>query len=222
MNLTQLLTLTSSRLDDSKVPYRWSDEELTAYANQRLNEICEVVPVLRDALIPTIIPINIVIAKDSYDLDPRVMYIHEVKLDLQATPLMRVTFSEMQEFQPTWRARTGTPSVFLTDVESGHIVITPSPIVIDIMRLNIVRSPLSVLDYKRADECEPEIPSTLHDLLIPGMTALAYRKADAETEDLVRSKTDEEEWLRNLERIKRFYLKFNYSNYTAVPNLAFT
>lgn len=221
MNLTQLLTLTSNRLDDSKVPYRWSDEELTAYANQRLNEICEVVPVLRDALIPTIIPINVLATVDSYALDPRIVYIHRVKLDLQDIPLMRATASEMETYQPTWRVRTGTPTIYLTDVESGHIVISPIPIVNDTLRLDIIHSPLIVLDYTRADFCEPGIPSTLHDLLIPGMTSLAYRKGDAETEDLVRSASDEKEWLGNLERIKKFYLKFNYSNYTAIPHQAF-
>lgn len=221
MTLIQLLTLAANRLDDTKEPYLWSDEELTSYANQRINELCSTIPILVDVSTLSITSIPIVSGIKTYALSPLIVYIKEAILALSSLPLNRITLSELRSFQPAWKTVANTPVVFMTDVAVDTITLYPTPIVNDTLSLEVVRYPLVPLDYTLAEVTTPEIPARFHELLIPGMTSLAYKKADAETESLARSKADELEWLTNIEKIKKFYLNFNYSPALAVPNYAF-
>ena len=221
MTLSQLLTLVANRLDDTKEPYLWSDEELTSYANQRINKICEEVPALRDFTTADICVIPVTSGINTYATDPRIIYISEAYLSSQSTPLSRLTYDELRAFSPAWRYTSNTPQGFMTDFSVDQLLLYPKPIVNDTLNLVVIRYPLAPLDYTLADSMTPEIPARFHELLVPGITSLAYRKADAETEDLVRAKEDEKEWLGNLETIKQFYLNVNYSPVTAVPHKAF-
>lgn len=221
MTLSQLLTLVANRLDDTKEPYLWSDEELTSYANQRINEICQAVPAIRDDSTAAICTISVIAGTRSYATDPRIIYIHEAKLDLEDIPLERMTFGEMRNFNKAWKTISETPRTFFTDMELDRITLYPNPIVNDTLRLNVIRHPLVPLDYTAAESTSPEIPERFHELLVPGITSLAMLKADAETEDLVRAKNDLVGWKMNLEQIKRFYLNLHYSPTVAVPHQAF-
>jgi len=109
----------------------------------------------------------------------------------------------------------------MTDMGSDTIVLYPKPIVADTLYLGVARYPLLPLDSTVTPSMNIEIPERFQSLLIPGVTAMAYRKPDAETENLVRAKADEIEWLGNVESIKQFYLKKNESSYVAVPHQAF-
>jgi hypothetical protein len=221
MTLSQLLTLAANRLDDTKEPYLWSDEELTSYANQRINKICEEVPAIRDDSTVGICTIPVTAGLNTYATDPRIIYIVEARLNSEVWPLGRMGYQELISFQSTWRSVSNTPRSFITDFELDRILLYPKPIVNDTLYLNVIRYPLEPLDYLRASTMIPEIPARLHELLIPGITAQAYRKADAETENLVRSKEDEKEWLANLEQIRQFYLNLHYTPMVAVPHQAF-
>ena len=221
MTLSQLLTLVANRLDDTKEPYLWSDEELTSYANQRINKICEVVPALRDDSTSAICTLSVIAGTRSYATDPRIIYIHEAKLDQETIPLSRMTFGDIRSFSPSWKTVSDTPRAFFTDMDLDTITLYPLPKVNDTLRFNVVRYPLQPLLYTSAESTSPEIPERFHELLVPGITSLAYRKADAETEDLTRAKADFGEWSENLEQIKRFYLNLHYSPTVAVPHQAF-
>jgi hypothetical protein len=221
MTLFQLLTLVNNRLDDTKEPYLWSDEELTSYANQRINEICEEVPAIRDDSSHDICVIPVVAGKSSCATDPRIIYITEAKLFSEDHSLVRMTFQELRDFNQSWRSVSSTPRHFMTDVELDRIFLYPKPIINDTLYLNVIRYPLEPLNYTLSESMTPEIPARFHELLVPGITALAYLKADAETEDLVRAKNDLSEWMRNVEKIKHFYLNLHYSPVVAVPHKAF-
>lgn len=221
MTLTQLLTLVANRLDDTKEPYLWSDEELTSYANQRINKICELVPALRDDSTASVCTIPVVAGTRSYATDPKIIYISEARLDLESVPLIRTTLEEIRAFNPAWRDIDSTPRYFVTDLDVDQIMLYPEPIVNDTLHLNVVRYPLTPLVYTLANSMSPDIPERFHELLVPGITSLAYHKADAETEDLARAKEDYTEWLENLEQIKRFYLNLHYSPAVATPHRAF-
>jgi hypothetical protein len=156
-----------------------------------------------------------------YPLDPRIIYVLQAKLDLTTAPLSRLGVEELRGWNPAWESINSTPAAFMTDVELDTIYLYGNPIVTDTLRLWVVRYPLFPLDYQKAETERPEIPERLHELLIPGVTALAYRKADAETENLLRSKADEAEWQANLEKIRKLYLKKEYAPQTAIPHQAF-
>jgi len=221
MTLSQLLTLVANRLDDTKEPYLWSDEELTSYANQRINKICEEVPAIRDDSTAAICTIPMTSGINTYTTDPRIIYIIEARLSSEIWPLGRMSYQELLSFQSTWRSISNTPRSFITDFELDKILLYPNPIINDTLKLNVIRYPLIPLDYLRAESTTPEIPVRLHELLVPGITSLAYRKADAETEDLARAASDEKEWLMNLEQIRQFYMNLHYTPIVAVPHQAF-
>jgi len=221
MTLAQLLTLVANRLDDTKEPYLWSDEELTSYANQRINEVCEEVPALRDASTASICSIPIIAGTTLYATDPRIIYILEAKLASEALPLSRMTYQELLDSNPTSTSTAAIPRAFMTDYEADRILLDTQPLINDTLSLRVIRYPLVPLDYTLAESMTPELPSRMHERLIPGITSLAYRKADAETEDLKRAKEDLAEWMLNLEWIRQFYLKLHYSPTVAVPHQAF-
>ena len=221
MTLLQLLTLVANRLDDTKEPYLWSDEELTSYANQRINELCNTIPIFVDTSTLAITVIPVIAGTRVYATDPRIIYINTVLLASKPWPLQRITSAELNTSMAGWRASSNTPSCFLTDFQKDTITLYPNPIVDDTLTLEVTRYPLSDLNYLLAETTSPEIPTHFHEFLVPGMTSLAYRKADAETENLPRVKADEIEWLSNIEKMKRFYLNLNYSPVIAAPHRAF-
>lgn len=217
-----MLNLVSNRLDDTAEPFRWSDEELTAYYNQRIMELCIACPWLTDTTSVQLTPIAITAGSGVYPLDQRVTAILEARLASSDFPLDLKNMEYLQRMIPHWENMTdGTPLILVTDYNKGSVLLVPAPDTNDSLKLQVARTPLYELDYTQPDNQIPELPEPLHWLFIPGITSLAYRKADAETEDLKRAAADEVEWLRNFETLKKYFINLHGAPNVAVPHSAF-
>lgn len=221
MTLAQILKLTSNRLDDTKEPYHWSDEELTAYLNQRLNELLIDIPLIADTTNPFVVKINIVAGTSVYAIDERITTIQSAKLASWEIPLDIRPMDNVRSMLSIWESMTGTPLILVTDYQAGSILLIPKPTESDTLYLQTTRMGLQELDYEHQGSEISEISSRLHALLIPGITSLAYRKADAETEDLKRAMADELEWKANVERMKKYYINLHGAAKVAMPHYAF-
>jgi hypothetical protein len=216
-----MLNLVSNRLDDTTEPFRWSDEELTAYYNQRIMELCVIFPWLLDVSSVQITPISVTAGSQVYPYDGRITAILEARMTLSDFPMDIKTMEYLRRAIPHWQSLDGDPLMLITDYKQGHVLLVPNPETSDTLNLSVARTPLYELDYTQPDNQIPDLPEHLHWLFIPGITSLAYRKADAETEDLKRAMADQAEWMANLELLKKFFINLHGAPNVAVPHQAF-
>jgi hypothetical protein len=180
MTLQDLITLFRNEADDATEPYLWDDDEVTEFANDAEAEACRRARLLVDstsALTQLLVdPLDAgVIA-----LDPGVVFVRRATL-AGRRPLMRVTVRDLDEQNPYWQnAAPGTPRAFVTDFQTGAILLYPVPAEQDLLLLTIVRTPLAEM---RDLQDSPEIAPRFHRSLRYWMLYRAYSKQDSQAND---------------------------------------
>jgi hypothetical protein len=180
MTLQDLITVFRNEADDATEPYLWSDEELIEFANDAESEACRRARLLVDstsALTQLLVdPLDAgVIA-----LDPSVVFVRRAQL-MSGRPLARRTVQDMDECNPYWRnAAPSVPNTFITDFQTGSILLHPAPSAESVLLLTIVRTPL--VEMKNLDD-KPEIAPRWHRALRHWMLFRAYSKQDSQAND---------------------------------------
>jgi hypothetical protein len=180
MTLQDLITLFRNEADDATEPYLWSDEEVIEFANDAENEACRRARLLVDstsALTQLLVdPLDAgVIA-----LDPSVVFVRRASL-ANRRPLARMTVRDLDDQNPYWQATSpGTPRAFVTDYQTGAILLYPAPAEDDMLLLTIVRTPLVEM---ASLEDSPEISPRFHRSLRYWMLYRAYSKQDSQAND---------------------------------------
>lgn len=185
MTLSELIALVGGQLDDSAVPYKWSDVELVAYINDTINELCEKARILVDSSTEAICKLTLAAGTAKYPLDSRVVEVLRGRLVTGDRKVTRSTRSFMDAHSSGWdsaTASTGTPKNFLGDLDTGFITLTPTPDAVDTMWLTVVRFPLVQMSIASPDAV-PEIHFKYHFELLDGICGRAYLKQDPETYD---------------------------------------
>lgn len=185
MTLSELVVLAGGQLDDSVMPYKWSDVELVAYINDTINELCEQAKILVDSSTEPICKINVVAGTAKYALDARVIEVLRGKLVTGDRKVTRVTRSYMDRYSPGWDSATassGTPKNFIGDLDTGFITLHPKPTANDTLWLTVVRLPLAQMTSDIVNQT-PEIHFKYHHELLDGICGRAYLKQDSETYD---------------------------------------
>lgn len=182
MNTRDLITFTrTSVLRDVKKPPLWSDAELLEFANEAQEKAARNGRLLRDATTPEVCRISLNTSRQYYDLDPRVIFVRRVSLDSRTQPLRKISFKDLDQQQPGWQTRTGSPDRYCLDFESGRVWFNRKPTVADVARLFVVRMPLEALTFD-TKSC-PEIAIAYHRPLHHWIAYRAYSKDDADTKD---------------------------------------
>ena len=180
MTLGELVNIVRLELDDNVVPYLVSDPELIEYAVDAENEACRRARLLVDATTTAICRISVIAGTAVYALDPRVIFVRRVKTALRPLPLGHVITRELDGSVANWEIQTGNPVAFITDWQTGSIVLYPIPNANDTASLQVVRLPLA--DMKAFTD-KPEIHPSYHRSLRCWMKYRFYSKQDAETKN---------------------------------------
>ena len=215
MTLRDLINLTRARLDDSTLPYLWSDLELTQIINDRINELCEKVGMLKDDYTSSICTIPIISGTQLYSLDPRIVKILSVKIGSTYKQLNPQTRAFLNTTHVGWEAFTGSPKYFILDVPN-RLRLYPIPTANDTLYMYVVRYPLVPLSLV-SDTLSPEIDSKYHMRLIDGILASAYTKQDSETLDLIKSQLHDRKWIKDIDDIQMVEAQTEYYGLTISP-----
>jgi hypothetical protein len=180
MQLTDLITLFRHEVDDTTEPYLWSDTEATEYANDAQNEACRRARLLIDSSTPDITRLAVAPGAALLPLDARVLFIRRARF-AACLPLRRMNMQDMESENPYWQdAAPGTPRYFITDFESGKLLLHPPPAVQAELLLTVVRDPLAEM-ADGADQ--PEVAPRHQRSLRFWMMFRAYGKQDAQAND---------------------------------------
>jgi hypothetical protein len=181
MTLSEIISSARLILDDTNADaYYWQDDELVIYVNEAIREACRRAPLLLDGVTTSVCQIAVTANTSTYDLSPLILRVLEARMSGATLPLNKTYYLELDEKLYNWQVASGSPTHFMTD-EMGHIRLYPIPDSTGTLNLKVIRLPLLELtDYASS----PEIPTQYHYALIDWVCHLAFRKQDAETENL--------------------------------------
>ncbi|MCI4626875.1 MAG: hypothetical protein L3V56_13095, partial [Candidatus Magnetoovum sp. WYHC-5] len=175
MTLSEILQKTRWRLDDNVQPYLWPDEELTAYVNDSVWQLCRECLIIEDAL-SEVCTIPVVANTYMYDIDSRIVHVKRVKLLEGATILSPNSEGALDLLAAGWQGHSGTPTDYILDMPGKRLSLYPIPDTNYTLNLTVYRVPLTLLSTERGNE-EPELDHTLHRVLIDGILCRAYEKS---------------------------------------------
>ena len=161
---------------DAQSPYLWSDEEITAYVNDAVNEACERALLIEDRTTSSVCAITLVIGQSSYPLHDAIVKVKRVALD---GVVLRETSSEQMDRQDAyWETRTGKPRAYLLESNIG-IRFDSKPTSAQTAALTVYRTPLASLIADN-QSASPEVKTLYHLRLMPWVYRCALLKQDSE------------------------------------------
>jgi hypothetical protein len=181
MTLSDLITLFRNEVDDSTAPHLWSDEEAIDFANDAEAEACRRARLFVDSSTAEICVVE-VLATDSglVTLDPRILFVRRARIE-GSRPLARMNMQDMESDNPYWQnAPAASPRMFITDYQTGKLLLWPIPDQDDVLLLTVVRMPLAEM---HDTEDSPEIAPRFHRSLRYWMMFRAYSKQDSQAND---------------------------------------
>jgi hypothetical protein len=181
MQLIDLIALFRHEVDDTVTPYLWSELEAIDYANDAQDEACRRARLLVDSTTPELCTITVPLASAGVvPLDPRILFVRRVAMPGRRA-LSRMSMQDMESMNPFWQdAAPRAPVHFITDFETGKLLLWPRPDTDVTLNLTVVRLPLE--DMNDGQDA-PEIAPRLHRSLRFWMMFRAYGKQDSEAQD---------------------------------------
>lgn len=180
MNLRQMIDRFRREVSDEEKPYLWTDDEVTDYANDAVDEACRRAMLLVDSS-SSVTEIPISIGDHTLELDESIIYVRRARLSSASHPLVPIVSRTMDEREPGWEdARTSTPRIFVPDWETGKIRIYPPAAAADTLKLTVARAPTADEELS-SDGDTPVIPRRYHTSLLDWVKHRAYLKPDADT-----------------------------------------
>lgn len=183
----------------------WKNTELVAFLNQTLRDWGQ--------RAPSRVALGITLVKDTrhYALDPDIVRIESITRASDGQSLLKASVGEMQSvarwnrlqretLAVDWRTETGWPTHYVLDEIDGSLTVYPMPSATeaDSLRLVVWQGPFAAYLWDDLDgESEPstEVIGVEDDEpLIAGICARAYRKRDADGEDLKRAQQWDQEF----------------------------
>lgn len=184
MTLDELLTELRALLDDSVVPYQFSDESLTRSLNYAIDEACIRTRVLQDSA-SSVCSIDLTANTGTYTLDPCIFAVRRIKIDGQRDPLERKDVSQMDKIMPGWDDPTmvppGEPLYAVFNGTTRTVMLVPAPSATGTARLLVWRGPTENEKLDATDlNGEPAIPAHMHRELKYWAAAQEYLNPDSE------------------------------------------
>jgi hypothetical protein len=181
MNLEELIDTTRQEIREVTSPSLFTDELLTRYANDAVNEACRRARLLIDSTTVEICLLTFDANDPMAELDQRIIFVRRAKIVGQTRPLSRTVHRELDSERSGWEDETNSiPSHFVTDWQTGYLRLYPTPTATLDVALTVVRLPLAAM-VKDADT--PEINARYHDSLIHWMKYRCYLTKDADIYD---------------------------------------
>lgn len=187
MTLEDLIAEARLRLDDDAIGQnKWSDEDLTRFANEAERQACLRARLIRDDYTDSITLITLVAGTAHYVLHGSVFEVEAARVEETSAPIWQRGIEQLDQSYPTWRAREGsTPTEFVIEPYTrGRLRYRAVPIPATDADDTPVR--LTVLRFPRVDMCAgaiPEIAPQHHMGLVDWMVHRAYLQRDADRYD---------------------------------------
>lgn len=184
MNLKQLISQARLTLTDEVEPYLWSDEALTSYFNEAVQEACERALLIEDMHTPAVCNLAVTVGKALYALHPSVLKVSRASLDGKV--LDETSIEKLDTMAGKWMQRSGQPRsfIFVQAVGgAGHpgIQLVPAPTHDGQLALRVYRGALSTMRCNSGDS--PEIPVRHHHKLVNWVARCAYLRPDPDGQD---------------------------------------
>ena len=166
----------------------WSNEELYHYIDEAHREFARDTLCLLDAT--TFDAVAITAGSAWVEFDERIVELRRVYLNSTGNMVEFMTLNDFergnvyaadygaQRLNSSWKQTTGTPSVLITDMETGKGRLYPIPSADDSLEMIVYREPLYEIEDTNTDL---EIDSKFRRALINGAAMQAYSKDDVET-----------------------------------------
>lgn len=177
----RLIEIVREQLDDEAAPPLWTDETLLDFLSEAEEEACRRARLIVDSTTEQICTIALAAnTTPLYKLDKRVVFVRRVRLVSNGRILTLKRTRDLDCEARNWESRTGSPTAFLNDYETGKIRFDRIPTADETAYLQVTRLPLkSITDMNQ----EPEIHGRWHRALLHWVRYRAYSKRDAETYD---------------------------------------
>lgn len=229
MTLDTIITNVGTKLDDNVVPYLWTNEELTEYCNQAINEWCRFTDANIDNTTAAVCTITTTAGTQSYDLHDSILKILNARVTGETSFLEKQhTDYTLALYGPAGLTTRGTPIYYTLDQRMGYISLWPVPIANGSIGLTVSRLPITELSYVTPSlpatpgtGASPDIPPRFHRDLIAGIMYRAYMKNDADTESLARAQMAKAEWEKVLDKGMMEMGLYNYRPQAIMPEYGF-
>jgi len=162
--------------DEATAPF-WTDAFLARAASQAEQEACRRGALILDSSSP-FCSISFGAGDNLLKLDGKILEIRRAKISIPGRKIDPVTSSHLDRNSDQWESETGEPLAYVTDYQTGHIRLYPTPTAADEIQLTVRRLPLADLVD---DNDEPEIRPESHLGLVQWMLYRAYMRQDADT-----------------------------------------
>jgi len=162
--------------DEATTPF-WTDTFLARAASQAEQEACRRGALILDSSSP-FCSISFGAGDNLLKLDGKILEIRRAKISIPGRKIDPVTSSHLDRNSDQWESETGEPLAYVTDYQTGHIRLYPTPTAADEIQLTVRRLPLADLVD---DNDEPEIRPESHLGLVQWMLYRAYMRQDADT-----------------------------------------
>lgn len=187
MTLAEIIAEFRRVRDDTQASYLWSDEEITNYLNDAVNEACERALLIEDRTTSAVCTISLEVGESSYPLHDSVLKVKRVVLG--GRPLTETSVEKLDAGDSYWESRSGEPREYLLEGNIG-IRFDRMPTEAADALLTVYRTPLEPLSVGNMDGV-PEVKAIYHMRLLPWVYRCALLKHDAETYD--KDRADQQE-----------------------------
>lgn len=188
MALPDLIAQFRYDVADKALPYLWTDDEVTLWFNEAVNEAAIRARLIREDTNPDICVLDIQQDAIEYPLNPLITEIVYISMVYPGNPTMipyvigKTTTDELDQQGPAWRALKRRPTALIindTNLRTDCIPDTDYT-----MNLEVYRLPL--MDMVN-DADVPEINGIHHIHLVKWVKHRAYERQDADTQDMQKS-----------------------------------
>lgn len=222
-SVAELLSQLRLDLDDPQLPGSgnspdsdslWLDQELLHYIDQAQRKFA-----IDTECLPDSSNFTSKVTAGSYwvERDPLIIRIREGYLQTAGrtiTPTTKVDIDRgytIDDYgigkRTDWRTATGTPEYLITDLDAVQDRLVPIPAAADTIEWTVTRHPLESIT---ATTSSLEVDETWHYELLVWAKVMAFRKQDAETQDLTRAREFETEWRsRVIPEARKYFLLQN-------------
>lgn len=182
--LLQLRTNVKNVLaDNTTTDQRWSDSELTTYANNGENEACKRAHVLIDSTTAAIVTITTVTGTSIYTISDKILKIPRAIMTGGTKPLIQTTKRALDLSYPSWESDSGAIRSFFVG-DTNKITVYKNPSAGGTLNLTVSRLPTTAMS---ADGDTPEIDEQYHKGIELWMLHEASQKQDSKTLDVDKS-----------------------------------
>ena len=206
MLCSEIVALFRTEVSDVEMPYLWSDEEVLTYLNDAYIMFTRFMGGVSDST-SSITSLTVAAAARTVTFDDAIIRVVRAfrlsdgaelnVIENTDVPLVRDATGKLSLLRIG--AQTGPVEFLVIGAGESEAQIFPSPTVGDTIKMQVRRIPVNRLGLVSAtsvDSTPVDIRSEHHLHLIGWMKAMAYRKHDTETLDVVKAQENEDKFLR--------------------------